>query len=265
MTSHTHIDSGKTAPSRYREGTIDHVTLCGAQGEILGKIATVERATCPKCSAYYWGKRIPANVTIERWDEKAETGRSYTKYRSVYMLKVDGIHRAYVCCENGWGAGWTVRECDNHYSSGAQRPSDAPSEVGTSIRGMLISREQAIVAAATKIAALDEDSSLFLPAMSVEEWKAERVAHAKRNAEIREQKRKDGLASSDERLVKLAGELDVAEARLQALRGINVEAPASADALAWAVQMAEKEISDIRSSITNTTNYRARLESGKDA
>lgn len=264
MTSHTHIDSGKTAPSRYRDGAIERVTLCGEQGDILGQIATVERATCSKCSAEYWGPRIPAGVTIERWDEKAETGRTYTTYRSVYILKVDGVHRAYICCEHGWGAGWTVRECDNHYRSGDQRPSDsAPPPEGVR---QLISREQAIVAAAAKIAAVDAagDKRKFQPAMSVEEWKRAEAEHAARNAALKEQRRLERIAESGDRLTDINAELVIAEARLQALHGINVEAPASAAAIAWAVQATEKEISNIRNAITNTTNYRARLESGKD-
>lgn len=269
MAHHTHIDSGNTGPSKYRDGEITHITVCGEQGEILGKLAKdAASATCPKCSAIYFGSLVPSNYKLEKWDELANTGRTWKQYRSVYMLKIDGVHRAYITAENGWGAGWCVRDCDNARDDGAQRPDSGAISFGNRrSERHFTSCNEAVHAVAEKIARAEREGkelNYFFPAMTVEEWKTAEAERGARNRALAEQRRLDEIASSDVRLGELGVELAGLEARVTALRGINVEAPASADALAWAIELAMKQVASVRGSIEHTTKYRNRRARGED-
>lgn len=254
MAYHNHIDTGM------RDGDY-RLTLCGHR-DLLGRIAAdPDRATCPACSAKHYAPLIPANVKLERWDERKETGTKHPNHRSVYRLLVDGVHRGYVACLNGWGAGWAVMECHND-PQGLQRPSGQPEPMGGgSIHRdrVFVSKEHATCVAAAYIAGLAPDAHDFRPARTAEEWVAQEAEWRRRQAQRDLETKRERMEGHKADQAQRTAELEVAQARLQTLRGINLEAPAAVAALAWAVQQAQEEVEELQKGIEHHATRAAAL------
>lgn len=241
---HTHIDSGLVEDS-------EMVALCGGKGWMY-RAVDPERATCPTCSAKYYAKLIPANVKLERWDERAERDTNYPNWRSVYRLLIDDVHRGYICAENGWGAGWSARECWNHFArSGLQQPTEER------VRNGAPSKERATWTALQTIAAKPDR---YPPAKTAEQWQAEDRAIKDARVKAERAQKARWLAECESEIVGYTAELAAKEARLAALRGINVEAPTSVDALRWAIELAQEDIADLKLMAESSTKTRDRLK-----
>lgn len=125
--SHSHAISGKSLRSSTFEGRTTHTgdALCG-DGFAWPKEATSEAvaavnrlATCPACSKK-WGKaklaRAAGRVRLEPWTPSAEelATRGYREgfepYRSAWRVYIDGVERAAVVNERGFGTPWEIRQ-----------------------------------------------------------------------------------------------------------------------------------------------------------
>lgn len=285
-----HIGPPCDHPERPEQYT--DAALCGADGVSSSRVSRAQYPdgwrTCPACSAKYYGAKLAAEfptVTLHKASNPDDEDRSYKTYRGVHEVRVGGVVRGYVCSQQGWGKGYTVHCAYNSDQDGSVRIQTYANELPTGRvvnsnpnrdgcdkfgnRALVAkdfgSKEHAAYAMCVRILTRALTGwREFPPPMEPAAYLAKRARDREQEAQRKEQRRQETIASMGDRVAELDAERERALERDAVLRALNVETDAAVEAIAYARELIAKDVKRIEGAMESARTHRQRAEQGVD-